>query len=216
MTGSPLLLGHRGARAVRPARENTPASFDLAIEHGCDGFEFDVRLTACGRAVVCHNARVNGVAVAKAGCAQLKAFPLLEDILARYATRAFLDIELKVTGLESQLLVALSEHPPQRGYVVSSFLPEVLSQLRLRSANVPLGIICDQKKQLDCWRQLPVEYVVPHRSIITKRLVEEVHKAGKMLLAWTVNDKPSMLRLADWKVDGIISDQTERLTQTFG
>ncbi|MBZ5574148.1 MAG: glycerophosphodiester phosphodiesterase [Acidobacteriia bacterium] len=216
MTDSPLLLGHRGARASRRARENTPASFDLALEQGCDGFEFDVRLTACGRAVICHNASVKGVAVAKAGCAQLKSLPLLEEVLARYATRAFLDIELKVPSLESQLLVALREHPPERGYVVSSFLPEVVSQLRLRSASVPLGIICDQKKQLDHWRKLPVEYVIPHRSLITKRLVEEVHKAGKMLLAWTVNDKPSMLRLADWKVDGIISDQTERLAQAFG
>ncbi len=215
MTGSPLLLGHRGARAFRRVQENTPASFDLALEHGCDGFEFDVRLTSCGRAVICHNAKVKGVAVAEAGCAQLKAFPLLEDILARYVTEAFLDIELKVPGLESQLLVALREHPPQRGYVVSSFLPEVLSEMRVRSASVPLGIICDQKKQLDTWRELPVEHVIPHRSLITRQLVDEVHKAGKMLLAWTVNDKPSMLRLADWKVDGIISDHTERLVQTF-
>ena len=216
MTDPPLLLGHRGARAFLRAQENTPACFDLALDHGCDGFEFDVRLTACGRAVICHNASVKGISVAKAGCTQLKSFFLLEEVLARYATRAFLDIELKVPGLESQLLVALREHPPQRGYVVSSFLPEVLSQLRIRSASLPLGIICDQKKQLDHWRELPVEYVVLHRSLITRRLVEAIHKAGKMLFAWTVNDKPSMLRLADWKVDGIISDQTERLAQTLG
>ena len=38
--------------------ENTFASFDLALEHGCDGFEFDVRLTGCGRAVVCHDPKV--------------------------------------------------------------------------------------------------------------------------------------------------------------
>jgi glycerophosphoryl diester phosphodiesterase len=41
----PLLLGHRGARAVKSIPENTLASFDRAVADGCDGFEFDVRLT---------------------------------------------------------------------------------------------------------------------------------------------------------------------------
>ncbi len=43
----PLLLGHRGAKSYAP--ENTIEAFELALQHGCDGFEFDVRLTR-GRA----------------------------------------------------------------------------------------------------------------------------------------------------------------------
>ena len=42
-----------------------------------------------------------------------------------------------------------------------------------------------------------------------------MHNAGKNLLTWTVNDPDVMLRLADWGVDGIISDETELLVQTF-
>jgi len=45
--------------------------------------------------------------------------------------------------------------------------------------------------------------------------VREAHDAGKVLFAWTVNDKASMLRLADWEVDGIISDNTELLVRTL-
>jgi hypothetical protein len=45
----PLLLGHRGARRAAP--ENTLAAFDLALQHGCDGFEFDVRRTLDGRSL---------------------------------------------------------------------------------------------------------------------------------------------------------------------
>ncbi len=215
MSDSPLLLGHRGARASASVRENTLASFDLALRHGCDGFEFDVRLTACGRALVCHDPRVEGITVSQATCDQLAHLPRLEDVLQGYATRAFLDIEIKVQDLESRVLMALQEHAPERGYVISSFLPEVLTELRTRSVTVPLGIICDRQEQVTRWRGLPVEFVILHHTLIREKLVEEVHQAGKKLFAWTVNDKASMLRLAEWEVDGIVSDETELLVQTL-
>ncbi|MGA8153111.1 MAG: glycerophosphodiester phosphodiesterase [Terriglobales bacterium] len=212
----PLLLGHRGARSSASVTENSVASFDLALQHHCDGFEFDVRLTACGRALVCHDPEVDGIKIAQAERNQLLNLPVLPDVLARYAKNAFLDIEVKVAGLDSQLLLALQEHPPQRGYVVSSFLTEVLTNLRLRSGAVTLGLVCERPKQLDRWRELPVDYVIPHCSLITHDLVKEMQDAGKQLIAWTVNDQPTMLRLAEWGVNGIISDHTELLTRAFG
>lgn len=50
----PLIIGHRGASARAP--ENTLAAFDLAIEEGADGVEFDVRLARDGVPVVIHDA----------------------------------------------------------------------------------------------------------------------------------------------------------------
>lgn len=216
MHSPPLLLGHRGARASDSVPENTFESFDLALRHGCQGFEFDVRLTACGRAVICHDPEVNGVKVAAAGCEQLRDLPQLGEVLARYGGRAFLDIELKVPGLASQVLVAISEHSPQRGYVVSSFLPNVLTDLRQRSAVLSLGLICDKRQQLEGWREMPVQYLILHHSLIRRQLVDEVHNAGRSLLAWTVNEEAVMRQLADWGVDGIISDATELLVRTLG
>src|SRR3954469_10348572 len=59
-----LLLGHRGCRGAFP--ENTIAAFDHALASGCDGFEFDVRLTSDGKPIVCHDARLHGSAVISA------------------------------------------------------------------------------------------------------------------------------------------------------
>jgi glycerophosphoryl diester phosphodiesterase len=215
MSDLPLLLGHRGARAATSVPENTPACFDLALEHGCDGFEFDLRLTGSGYPVVCHDPKVDGIAVSQAAADQLLHLPRLEDVLQRYSQRAFLDIELKVPGLESKVLNSLREYRLEEDYVVSSFLPEVVMELKTRSAKVQAGIICDKPKQLAGWRELTVEYVIPHSSLITRKLVQEVHSAGRKLLSWTVNDPRAMLRLADWGVDGIISDETELLVKTF-
>ncbi len=215
MSELPLLLGHRGARVSPSVQENTPASFDLALAHGCDGFEFDVRLTGCGRSVVCHDPKVDGVTVSRATADQLRHLPLLEDVLQRYGQHAFLDIELKVPGLESRVLGSLREYMMEEDYVVSSFLPEVVKELKTRSAKIQAGIICDKPGQLACWRETPVEYVIPHYSLVNRELVEEVHREGRKLLSWTVNSRDTMLRLADWGVDGIISDDTELLVQTF-
>jgi glycerophosphoryl diester phosphodiesterase len=215
MSDRPLLLGHRGARASTSIPENTPASFDLALEHGCDGFEFDVRLTGCGRCVVCHDATVDGIAVSQADAHQLTHLPLLDDVLQRYAQRAFLDIELKVAGLESKLLNSLREYRMEEDYVVSSFLSEVVMELKTRSQKIQAGIICDKPGQLACWRESNADYVIPHHSLVTIKLVKEVHDAGRKLLTWTVNEQKQMLRLAEWGVDGIISDNTELLMVTF-
>jgi glycerophosphoryl diester phosphodiesterase len=213
---TPLLLGHRGlrSRSLR-VRENTLAAFDLALRHGCDGFEFDVRLTADSHAVICHGGRFAGITISRAACTRLRALPLLEDVLARYPSRAFLDIELKVPGLESYVIDQIAKFPPQRGYVVSSFLPEVLVDLRDRSSSVPMGIICETGKQLSAWREMPVEYVIPHERLITPNLIADVHAAGKKIFAWTINKKASMIRLANMGVDGIVSDKTELLVATL-
>jgi glycerophosphoryl diester phosphodiesterase len=210
---TPLLLGHRGSRSSPSVAENTTNAFDLALQHGCDGFEFDVRRTRDAFAVVCHDPRSCGLSIAKATRLRVPDLPLLDDVLERFGKSAFLDIELKVPGLAPALLLALNEHVPERGYVVSSFLPEVVLELAARSEATPLGIIFERR--IPRWWELPVDFVIPEQSLITADLIHKVHDSGKKLLAWTVNDRAAMLRLAGWDVDGIISDQTELLVKTL-
>jgi glycerophosphoryl diester phosphodiesterase len=211
----PFLLGHRGARASTGIPENTFASFDLALEHGCDGFEFDVRLAACGTAVVCHDPKVGKLTVARSRAKQLPQLPRLNDVIQRYGERAFLNIELKVRDLEAKVLTALGDFPPRQGYVVSSFIPDVVMDLEVRSSSVSTGLICETPAQLAGWHNLPVDYVIPHQSLVDRLLVQYIHDAGLKILVWTVNEKEAMLRLADWGVDGIISDETELLAHTL-
>lgn len=211
MLSSPLSLGHRGARFTKSIPENTFASSDQALADGCDGFEFDVRLTADDQAVVVHDQQSRGVEVARATGQQLSWLPLLQDVLARYRDSAFLDIELKVSGLEPLILNLLRKYAPSRGFVVSSFLPEVLRSVRSKSSSIPLGLICETKAQLSEWRQSAVEYVIPHHELASNDLVRELHEAGKKIIVWTVNDRARMRRFKKEGVDGIISDDTKLL-----
>jgi glycerophosphoryl diester phosphodiesterase len=235
----PLLIGHRGARRYAP--ENTIAAFDLALTHGCDGIEFDVRLTADGRAVVCHDARISRLDVANSNYEKLAllrrvtatpvlhaahdgagtavqmaaVLPCLEDVIERYASRAYLYIELKVPGIEDAVIQSLRAYPPQRGYVVASFLPDVIRNLRTNDKHMPLGLIADKARDLSQWKDLPVDYVMPHHSLASQDVVDTLHFAKKQVMVWTVNSERQMLALAQIGVDGIVSDDTQRLSRAF-
>jgi glycerophosphoryl diester phosphodiesterase len=216
MPSRPLLLGHRGARATRSVAENTIASFDLALRHGCDGFEFDVRLTADGRAVVCHDPQVSRREIASAHAGELATLPTLQQVLGRYGGRAFLDIELKVPGLEALVSSEFRQVRFARGAIVSSFLPEVLHTLSRIAANFPLGLICETRQQLQAWRELPVQYVVAHHALISQALVDDIHAAQKSVFVWTVNDPAMMREMNARGVDAVIADDTETLVKTLG
>jgi len=211
----PLLLGHRGSRCSRSVPENTLTAFDLALDHGCDGFEFDVRLTRDSVAVVCHDAKLKRVSISRTAAAHLQELPTLHTVLERYGTHAFLDIELKVPGIETQLLRLLARSTPQKGFVVSSFLPRVLLELRRLGPTVPLALICQNRTQLRRWRELPVKFVVAQQTLVSRRLIKEVHDTGKKLLVWTVNGPVAMRRFAEWGADGLITDRTDLLAKTF-
>jgi glycerophosphoryl diester phosphodiesterase len=210
----PLLLGHRGARAEKSIPENTLASFDCALAQGCDGFEFDVRLSADGQPVICHDTRVHGFEIVQTSSNQL-ALPTLRDVLKRYQSSAFLDIELKVSGLEAIMLKLLHTYPPARGYVVSSFLPEVLQVIHGTDATIPLGLICETRAHFGVWSQLPINYVILQQNLARQNVITKIKDSGKKLYVWTVNSTTDIRRLADRGVDGIISDHPQRLARVF-
>jgi len=224
----PLLLGHRGARASRHIPENTLASFELCLQHGCDGFEFDVRQSADGAAVICHDPAIRGSEIGSTPARAL-ALPSLEEVLQQFSSRAFLDIELKVVGLEMHLITALRRYPPKKGYVVSSFLPEVLGAVRDLDASIPLGFLYEKRGDLSTESgassqatsedesvpfAFPVQWLIPRADLVDRKLIERTHASGRKVTVWTVNLADEMLQLAAWGVDAIISDHTEMLVQS--
>jgi glycerophosphoryl diester phosphodiesterase len=139
--------------------------------------------------------------------------PCLEDVLDRYRDR-FLNIEVKVRGIETIVMRAVRRTRP-RHYFISSFLPGVVRRLHALDGSLVLGALAQTRWQLRRWRILPVEYVVPHYRLLTSRLIERIHRDGKKVVTWTVNDRQRMLHFASLGVDAIISDDTKLLVETL-
>lgn len=220
MPSQPLLLGHRGARRYAP--ENTLAAFDLALQHGAHGFEFDVRCTRDRQTILCHDPKLNRLLLRRHTLKQIQEScrgnngipPCLEEVLDRYRD-AFLNIEVKVRGLEPTIVRALRRARP-KDYFISSFLPGVVRRLHALDNSLVLGTLAQTRWQLRRWRILPVRYVVPHYRLLTRRLVEKIHAENKKVVTWTVNDPRQMLRAAAMGVDAIISDDPQLLVKTLG
>lgn len=224
-----LLLGHRGCRGE--FMENTFAAFDHAIQSGCDGFELDVRRTADSIPIIWHDARLRGRFISRQlyaslhqRCSLVRRLPprrpaidlcQLEEVLARYALVGWIDIELKVTGLESKVAALLRRHPPVRGFIVSSFRRSILLDLHRVDPTIPLAFIFDRMPRPNTWNDLPIQFVKPSVRLITAARVRQFHSEGKKVLTWTVNHPAMMRRLIEAGVDGMIGDDPVLLARTL-
>jgi glycerophosphoryl diester phosphodiesterase len=198
-------------------------SFELCLQHGCDGFEFDVRRSADGVAVICHDPCINGLEIENTPANALPV-PTLEQVLRQFAHRAFLDIELKVAGLETILIAALQASPPQKGYAVSSFLPEVLKTVHDLDGSVPLGFLSEPGGDFSpdsptgtllASFNNSVAWMIPRIDLVDQVAVERFRRDGKRIMVWTVNSAEEMRCLAGWGIDAIISDDTDLLVRSF-
>ena len=52
-----------------------------------------------------------------------------------------------------------------------------------------------------------VDFFSINASFLTKRTVDAIHKSGKMVFAWTVNNETSIKNLTNKGVDNIITDE---------
>jgi glycerophosphoryl diester phosphodiesterase len=131
-----LRLAHRGD--PRHAPENTLLAIEAALAiAGCDGVEFDVRVSADGVPVLLHDetlTRVQGhperVDELPATALEDLGVPTLADVLARIPHRAQLDVELK--GRHDRGVVevlAAGRGPGLVNAVVSSFDPDALERV---------------------------------------------------------------------------------------
>ena len=53
----------------------------------------------------------------------------------------------------------------------------------------------------------------PDFRALTKDTVDEAHRLGLRIVAWTVNDPGDIARMIEWRLDGVISDYPERVLQ---
>jgi glycerophosphoryl diester phosphodiesterase len=204
-----LILGHRGVPCFAP--ENTIESFRRALEIGADGFEFDVRRSADGRLVVLHDPGVSGLAVSRFSYEQLRAtrrgarLAVLEEVLREFG-HAWLDMELKVPGIEGEVLELAGRYCRPSRYVITSFSRPVVARLRQLDRSAPVGWLLRRPVRSALWADLELSYLVPHHTALRPPLVEAARRQNLPLIAWTTNSPRVIRRALESGVAAIVSD----------
>ncbi|MGC8633880.1 MAG: glycerophosphodiester phosphodiesterase [Candidatus Limnocylindrales bacterium] len=207
----PLRLAHRGDHRRLP--ENSLAAFRAALAiPGCDGLEFDVRLSHDGVPVVLHDATLARVQGRPERAADLTAaeldplgVPTLAAVLGAAPAPAFLDIELKEDPGMAVIQVLRAARGPALDFAaVSSFEPIALERVRAAAPTWRCWLNADdmQSATLALARDLGCAGVAAEWHAINRRAVERARAMGLEVVAWTVRRRATFRRLAELGVVG--------------
>ncbi len=224
--------------------ENTMAAFRVAVEMGYRYLETDVHATRDGVLLAFHDDRLDRVTDGAGVIASMpyaavqdvlvggrEPIPRLSDLLEEFP-KTRINIDVKAPAAVAPLVRVLREHDAVDRVCVGSF-----SESRLRAVRSRLGPgLATAAGQVGTghlrfapgftlrWLvtpapvlQIPEVHVLGGRTIrlVTPALVDRVHRLGKHLHVWTVDDRGDMERLLDWGVDGIVSDRIDTLADVL-
>jgi glycerophosphoryl diester phosphodiesterase len=222
-----LITSHRGSSVSAP--ENTIASIKAAVDAMADYAEIDARSTKDGVVIVFHDPslkRITGINKKvwqvkysqiigmDAGSWFSKKFsgekiPTLKQILEYSKGKIKLNIEIKTSpgdkDLEESIVKLIEEYDMTDSCVVSSFSYNSLKKIKKLNPDIRTGYIISGVYG-NFYDLEYADFFSMRQSIVTERIVTELHKRKKELHVWTVNDKYSINRLARLGVDNIITD----------
>ena len=199
-----LRLAHRGD--WRRAPENTLAALAAALAvPGCDGVEFDVRISADGVPVLAHDetlervfgqpGRIDGMSARELEDAGV---PSLADALAIVPHRATIDVDLK--GVHDRAVVevlASGRGPGLVNGVISSFVPEALERIAGLAPAWPRWLNSYElsAERIKAATDLGCQAISADFRTIDAGSLAAVRAAGLDLAAWTVRRRTTYGRL---------------------
>jgi glycerophosphoryl diester phosphodiesterase len=221
-------VGHKGAHLIAPG--NTLASFDAAIAAGVDMVEFDV-LRHGGRLLLAHDPQ---------DARRPDALTLEEGLDHLGGIDVELQVDLKWTGYEEEVLGALSDRGLVGRSLISTMETPSLTRLRAIEPSARIGLSVPRLRRdprerrfarypayaaLGVFRELlpgraaralragRIDALMSHHALVTPRLVRAVHGAGGELYAWTVDDASRIAALEQLGVDGVITNDPRLFTR---
>jgi glycerophosphoryl diester phosphodiesterase len=236
-----LAYAHRGGATYPPNlhRENTAYAFDQAVSLGYRYLETDVHATSDGVLLAFHDARLDRVTDRRGLIAQLPyaevrqaliggrdPIPTLTELLTRFPQARF-NIDAKADTSVDLLADIIEENKAADRVCVSSFNVRRVHRLRRRLGDrvasaasmrgIAWNLVAPALTRLlntpAAALQMPVDYPIlgRERRVLTPSLIKAVHRAGKQVHVWTIDDSECMERLIDAGVDGIFTDRIDTL-----
>lgn len=232
----PRVLAHRGFALDAP--ENTLLAFAKAVALGVTHVETDVHGSADGVSMVSHDPDLTRLAGRKVRVGQLTSHELrriplgegqgfcsLADALDTFPeTRFNIDIKsadaiaptvaaIRDAGATGRVLIG--SFSPERRRAVIRQLPGVATSVSSRGAVAAVsaarsaGGLRTLRRILRDVQAVQLPLSILRMATMTPRTIAAFHAAEVEVHAWTINDEPTMERLLDLGVDGLVTDRAD-------
>ncbi|WP_159466666.1 glycerophosphodiester phosphodiesterase family protein [Dyadobacter sp. 3J3] len=102
---------------------------------------------------------------------------------------------------------------------IQSFDPRTLQILHKENAKVKLAFLLMNKDSFDdniTKLGFKPDIYSPYYTLVNEELVKKAHENKVLVLPWTVDEEKDMSQLAAYGVDGIITNQPDRMIKLFG
>tara|TARA_B100001146_G_scaffold206585_1_gene201345 strand:- start:51 stop:770 length:720 start_codon:yes stop_codon:yes gene_type:complete len=218
--GRPRVMAHRGASYDRP--ENTAAAFAEARIQGADWVELDVRLSADGVLMVNHDAHyADGRPVRQVMACDAPADTL--NLAEALEACEGMGVNVEVKNLPGELdhdasdLVCeavaglVGAYRPIDELLVSSFDISAADRIRAAEPSLPTGWVVVARLGTDMTLDRTVAHGHPTvclwDALVDESIVVSARERGLRIVVWTVDEPDRITQLADWAVDGIITNR---------
>lgn len=236
----PLLFAHRGLNriflentieAFRAAHDAGVPGIELDVHLTLDGALVVFHDDTSGRI----EKQVNpgfperNLSIERSTLAELRALsigphiPLLDEVFEAFGNRIYYDIEIKSrsasdTGLASALATSIRSHGLKTNCVISSFNPFALRHFRKAEPAIPIGIIWNKSKELYWFLRHGEGAFIANADFLKPYFPIAAHLPQHLrilqrhpIVPWTVNDLSIARTLLEGGVEGIISDEADKL-----
>ena len=228
--GVPMIMAHRGYSAKAP--ENTLPAFKMCMDEGFSAAELDVQMLGDGTIIVMHDDNLKRTTGLNKNVWEVtydeikdldngaffdKAFegtriPTLDEVLKLAGsgdTKLYLNIEIKRNGHDEGITQKVVDIILENNYLnncdITSQDYSTLEEVRkinpyvLTAYTSVVGM--GDLESLDA-----ADIISIQETFATFENVERLHRAGKRVFVWTVNEKETMKKLVSLNVDAILTN----------
>ena len=230
----PVIIAHRGD--ISGAPENTIPAFVGAFRQGADAIELDVRLTRDDHLVVFHDRNLKRITgenrlVTNVTLDEIRTLdvggwfgtefrglqaPTLDEVFEALPSDFLINVEMKAVidrmrPIAHRVADVIRRHERWNSTLVASFNPISLWELRKVDPRIMRGYIWSRRHpppiRSRCFSRLVrADWYDPANDSFNPRLMRKMRSRGVRTLAWDVDFARDLVRMAEARLDAVVTD----------
>ena len=219
------IISHRG-RTSKNSKDNSLQAVSDAIDLGVDMVEVDVRRTKDSQIICFHDFAIGSIPIANLNYSEIvetnSQIPTLEQVLWLAKDKIEIDVELKESGYESDVITMVIDYFDYDSFTMKSFNLNAVKTIKETNPKIYTGMLLGSSysfnqflhvinESFTCnnFNETRADFISPYYKIFEAGWLLRFSKRQIPIQVWTVNDKELLRTLINQEVHSIITDVPE-------